>query len=585
MGREFARAGWPLLVVCLRLGRLWSADDDGAPDARSLSLEDALQALRLGLAFRPSDAGRGAGGGETSRRAGRGAGPDGWVVPRTAGWHVFHIPGGRRARFPLAGAAHPSFGYAPRHDFGGYGAPPEPRPARVDAQGRLTPVGEASRTAPAPRAGTPTVTVFGACGPLAAAAAPLLAPSYTLRLTDVLSPEDGAARIAERWPEAPRPARPGPPHAFRLVDITDPLAVQDAAEGADTLLNCTVVREQAPGAFRVNTLGAYNVLRAALGQGIRRVVHTGPQILSPDHPAGYSVDFDVPDEVPVRAGANVYFLSKYLALEICRTFAENHGLEVAALLFSTFVNPEQPGPMRGAPGPATVSWGDAGLALRRALEVPALPSPFEAMRILGDLPGAKYSNQKARRILGWAPRDSLSAPLANRALSSTQTPQNVMEPSGCPLMLALVHSGAAKRCPPTSAGSTTPSRPASIARKSSRWGPSRSRPWWVPSRTSGRVELVRGDGEADEGAGQPGQAVRAAQLGRQGPRRGHGVEPAEVPEGGAVVLVRLARLGAVEPAHARAVGRRQQHEDGRHLHHDHGAGQGVDDGAGRAGGW
>jgi hypothetical protein len=29
------------------------------------------------------------------------------------------------------------------------------------------------------------------------------------------------------------------------------------------------------------------------------------------------------------------------------------------------------------------------------------------MRILGDLPGAKYSNQKARRILGWTPRDSL----------------------------------------------------------------------------------------------------------------------------------------------------------------------------------
>lgn len=394
VGRELARAGWPLLVVCLRLGRLWAGEAAGTPDARSLSLEDALQALRLGLAFRPSD-------------AQRGAGPDGWVVPQTAGWHVFHIPGGRRARFPLAGAAHPSFGYAPRHDFSAYGAPPEPRPARVDAQGRLTPVGETSRTAPAPRAGAPTVTVFGACGPLAAAAAPLLAPSYTLRLTDIISPEDGAARIAERWPEAPRPARPGPPHAFRLVDITDPLAVQDAAQGAEILLNCTVVREQAPGAFRVNTLGAFNVLRAALGQGIRRVVHTGPQILSPDHPAGYSVDFDVPDEVPVRAGANVYFLSKYLALEICRTFAENHGLEVAALLFSTFVNPEQPGRMRGAPGPATVSWGDAGLALRRALEVPALPSPFEAMRILGDLPGAKYSNQKARRILGWAPRDSL----------------------------------------------------------------------------------------------------------------------------------------------------------------------------------
>jgi nucleoside-diphosphate-sugar epimerase len=416
VGREFARAGWPLVVVCLRLGRLWSGDTAGDPDARSLSLEDAVQALRLGLAFRPED-------------ALRGAGPEGWVVPRTAGWHVFHIPGGRRARFPLAGAAHRSFGYAPRHDFGAAGAPPEPRPARVDAQGRLIPEPGSAVPHPAPRAGAPTVTVFGASGPLAAAAAPLLASSYTLRLTDILSPEDGAARIAGRFPEAPRPERLGPPHAFRPVDITDPAAVLDAAQDAGALLNCTVVREQAPGAFRVNTVGAFNVLRAAVRLGIRRVVHTGPQILSPDHPTGYSVDFDVPDEVPVRAGANVYFLSKYLALELCRAFAENHGLEVAALLFSTFVNPQQPGRMQGAPGP------DRLLDRRRAGPPPGpggalSPFPVRGYAHPGRPPRREVQQPESPPDPGLGPPGFPAAPLADRALSNPNGPIHFGVPPG-----------------------------------------------------------------------------------------------------------------------------------------------------------
>jgi len=45
--------------------------------------------------------------------------------------------------------------------------------------------------------------------------------------------------------------------------------------------------------------------------------------------------------------------------------------------------------------------------VERALTVPALPSPFEVLRILGDLPGGKFTNEKAKRILGWAPEDSL----------------------------------------------------------------------------------------------------------------------------------------------------------------------------------
>jgi nucleoside-diphosphate-sugar epimerase len=251
------------------------------------------------------------------------------------------------------------------------------------------------------------VTIFGASGPLGAAAAAQLAARHALRLTDVLAPEAGAARIAERWPAAPRPERLQVPHEFWHVDVSHGDVVRDAAQGATALLNCTVVREHAAGAFRVNTVGAYHVMRAAVAHGIRRVVHTGPQMLSLDHPAGYGDDFLVPDDAPLRAGANVYFHSKLLGLEICRVFAENHGLEVLALLFSQFVSPAQPGRRRGGLGPAAVSWADAGRAVERAIDVPEVPSPFEALRIIGDLPGGKFSNEKARRVLGWEPQDSL----------------------------------------------------------------------------------------------------------------------------------------------------------------------------------
>jgi hypothetical protein len=55
-----------------------------------------------------------------------------------------------------------------------------------------------------------------------------------------------------------------------------------------------------------------------------------------------------------------------------------------------------------------VSWADAAEAIRLALDAP-LPSPFEVMHVFADLPHGKYTNEKAKRILGWQPRDRLEA--------------------------------------------------------------------------------------------------------------------------------------------------------------------------------
>ena len=64
--------------------------------------------------------------------------------------------------------------------------------------------------------------------------------------------------------------------------------------------------------FRVNMTGAYNVMQAAVAHGIKRVVHTGPEVII----GGYWLDFDVTVEAPPRPGTGYYLLTKYLGQEV-----------------------------------------------------------------------------------------------------------------------------------------------------------------------------------------------------------------------------------------------------------------------------
>lgn len=403
--REFSRVE-PLHVICLRLGHVVDdADVAGQPyDPHWLHVVDAVQAFRRALTF------------DLSSRQFATTGP------ALHGWWVFHIPGGGEpTHLPLAHARMEPFGYRPRQTFGtsptgdsAHRQPASGRPTGAQPPGAHTLPDQAQhwKAFLAPRARIPSrpirrVVVFGAGGPLASASAPLLAVTYTLRLTDVRPLQDIATdprRIARGEPLPPLLEEP---HEMREVDAANPEQVLHACEGMDAIVNCSVVRPHPVEAFRVNCLGAHNIMRAAVAHGIRRVVHTGPQQVTMDRPGGYWWDFDVPDEAPPRPGSLLYSHSKYLGQEICRIFAETWDLEVPVLLFSRFVTPQTARPNVDGMFPMTVSWADAGYAIRRALEVPVLPRPYEVFHILADLPHGKYSNEKAKRLLGWQPRDSL----------------------------------------------------------------------------------------------------------------------------------------------------------------------------------
>jgi nucleoside-diphosphate-sugar epimerase len=102
-------------------------------------------------------------------------------------------------------------------------------------------------------------------------------------------------------------------------------------------------------------------------------------------------------------GRSLYAHSKYLGQEICRVFAEHYDLEVPTLLYTQFVNPDVTENLY----PFAVSWQDSARALRRALEVGTLPSPFEVMNITADLPHGRHSARRAREVLGWEAQDRL----------------------------------------------------------------------------------------------------------------------------------------------------------------------------------
>jgi nucleoside-diphosphate-sugar epimerase len=269
--------------------------------------------------------------------------------------------------------------------------------------------------APQPPAGLATrpiknVVIFGAGGPLAVSAIQALAPHYQLRLSDLKPLEEiiAAGPRLDQHPGAPRAITLGAPHDERVADVTDAAQVMAACEGMDAIVNCTVIRHHVVNSFRVNTIGAYNVMQAAVAHNIRRVVHTGPFQIGLDGAAGYTWDDFVVDDVPARPGhgMNTYLQTKYLGQEICRAFALHYGLEVPSLFFCDFADFVNLRARDSGVHPFTTTWRDAGRAIQSAVAVPSLPTPFEILHINSDMPHGVFPNDKAKRILGWQPQDA-----------------------------------------------------------------------------------------------------------------------------------------------------------------------------------
>jgi nucleoside-diphosphate-sugar epimerase len=251
------------------------------------------------------------------------------------------------------------------------------------------------------------VVIFGAGGPVGAAAIAVLKDRYTLRVTDLQPMAEIAQAESPQGPTAPVPELLGPPHENRAVDVSRYADVLEACRGMDAAINLTVVRPHPVLAFTVNMVGAFNVAKAAVECGLKRLIHTGPFHTALNHKADSWHDFGVPSDIPLHPGDDLYALSKYLGGKITEVFAERCDLEVLTFLFCGFrpsrILPEEHG--KGVSAFMT-SWEDTGQALAHGLRASQMPSLYEQFLICSELPHNKYRVDKAKQLLGWEAQDT-----------------------------------------------------------------------------------------------------------------------------------------------------------------------------------
>lgn len=317
--------------------------------------------------------------------------PSGPVTPRLGTWEPYHaVRGGGRYR--LVGLSH--LGFVPAHPCPDDTAVPAPR----------TPI----RPAPLTDLSRPErITVYGAGGPMGVATTDRLLDREFVRATDRFD----LAGLAGRPPQSPGAPVPHPlpaPHEFVAVDVTDGDQVRRAAEGSDCLVNVSVLRDDVPLAFRVNLIGAWHVMQAAIAEGIRRVVYTGPSLSIATFPFAHW-DRALDGTQQFRGDDWVYLVTKMLGQEVTRLLAEEHGIAAPVLLWVGFTAPERVagGGAAGHPNDFCVTWADTGLAMRAAIDVAALPEPSPVINILAPSPTDRWTTDRARDLLGWEASDDL----------------------------------------------------------------------------------------------------------------------------------------------------------------------------------
>lgn len=221
------------------------------------------------------------------------------------------------------------------------------------------------------------ILFLGASGKIGPHLTPGLAPHYDVRLADVQPHPDGVA--------------------VQRVDVTDYAQVLEAARGVDAIMNFTVVRGDPVQSFRVNVLGAWHVMRAAVELGIGKVIHSGPEAVM----GAYDDEFDV-DDPPAAPGTGYYGLTKHLSRSICREWARAHHVPTLCLLFC-YLGPRPTRTTGQDFHRFAIVYEDLWEACRRALELESVPDWYQELNLLSYEGQGKYRAAKARRLLGWAP--------------------------------------------------------------------------------------------------------------------------------------------------------------------------------------
>jgi nucleoside-diphosphate-sugar epimerase len=211
-------------------------------------------------------------------------------------------------------------------------------------------------------------------------------------------------------------------HAVRVLDLRPPPEGVDhvigsasdydtvlrAVEGTGAVVHCAMgnldreTPDSARQAFEVSVLSVHQTLRAAHDAGVPHAVYISSMSV-------YRDLFDGPltEDVPTDA-TDVYGLTKRFGEEICRAATVEWGMSVNVLRLA-FPTPDEMWPAWGKHGTAhrvravdgtpvdAISASDLGRAVLAALDH---RNGYQVFTVCGD---RRWSTDKARRQLGWAP--------------------------------------------------------------------------------------------------------------------------------------------------------------------------------------
>ena len=132
-----------------------------------------------------------------------------------------------------------------------------------------------------------------------------------------------------------------PKARFRKADVTRYGDIAPAFQGADVVFHTAALARIQPSikdprsTFRANVEGTFNVLMAARGARVRRVVYSASS-------SAYGDQKTLPlrEDMATRP-KNMYALSKCMGEEMCRMFSDLYGLETVCLRYFNVYGPRQ----------------------------------------------------------------------------------------------------------------------------------------------------------------------------------------------------------------------------------------------------
>jgi uronate dehydrogenase len=233
--------------------------------------------------------------------------------------------------------------------------------------------------------GMALVLMTGATGQVARGVLPLLANHFDLRLLS-LDPSAGDPQRIQ-------------------ADLLDREALARALDGVGAVLHLAVAsghsglyEEDAFNDYRfdVNVKGTFHVLEAARRAGVRRIVNVSSLMVV----WRYGSAGLVPGDAPPRP-AGTYALTKTLAEQVARHYAEAYGLEVITLRIAAPLDISSPDLVGKPVRPQQVPFPDLAQAFALALTVPL--TGYQVVTIVGDSSRRAWDLEPARRVLGYVP--------------------------------------------------------------------------------------------------------------------------------------------------------------------------------------